>query len=69
MAQRTVEEKIALLRQHEDGVPWSSISDESGVPVRTLGRWAARPLGRWAATYRAAPTSRVLDRPAAPTMA
>ena len=55
MAQRTVEEKLALLRQHENGVPWSRISKESGVPVRTLGRWAA--------TFRAAPTSRGLARP------
>lgn len=54
MAQRTAEEKLALLRQHEDGVPWSRISKESGVPVRTLGRWAA--------TYRATPTSRGLAR-------
>jgi len=55
MAQRTVEEKLALLRQHENGVPWSRISEESGVPVRTLGRWAA--------AFRAAPTSRGLTRP------
>jgi putative transposase len=55
MAQRTVEEKLALLRQHENGVPWSRISEKSGVPVRTLGRWAA--------TFQADPTSRGLARP------
>ena len=54
MAQRSVEEKLALLREHEDGVPWVRIAADSGVPARTLRRWAA--------AYRADPTS--LRRPA-----
>lgn len=55
MAQRTVEEKIALLRQHDDGVPWSRISAESGVPVRTLTRWST--------VHQGDPNSHGLDRP------
>ena len=54
MAQRTPEERLALLRQHDDGVPWTQIATESGVPVRTLARWAAK--------YRAIPTSNGLQR-------
>ncbi|WP_035770120.1 Mu transposase C-terminal domain-containing protein [Arthrobacter castelli] len=54
MAQLTPENKVALLRQHEDGVPWTRISAESGVPLRTLTRWSAK--------YRADPTSRGLGR-------
>jgi putative transposase len=54
MAQRSVEMKLALLREHEDGVPWVRIAEDSGVPARTLRRWAA--------AYRADPTS--LRRPA-----
>ena len=61
MAQRTVEEKLALLRQHDDGVSWNRISEESGVPVRTLGRWAA--------TFHAARHPVDLLVPAAPTQA
>ncbi|MDO5368439.1 Mu transposase C-terminal domain-containing protein [Kocuria sp.] len=55
MAQLTPQEKVMLLRQHEDGVPWTRIAAESGVPLRTLTRWSAK--------YRAAPTSRGLQRP------
>lgn len=47
--------KLALLRQHDNGVPWARISAESGVPVRTLSRWASR--------YRADPSSHALERP------
>lgn len=54
MVQRTPEERLALLRQHDDGVPWTQIATESGVPVRTLARWAAK--------YRAIPTSNGLQR-------
>lgn len=55
MAQRTAEMKLALLRQHDGGVPWARIAAESGVPVRTLTRWSTR--------YRADPSSRALERP------
>lgn len=41
MAQMSPQERLALLRQHQDGVPWTRIAVESGVPVRTLARWAA----------------------------
>ena len=54
MAQRTPEERLALLRQHDGGVPWTRIAAESGVPVRTLSRWAAK--------YGAFPTSNGLQR-------
>ncbi|SEN91806.1 putative transposase [Cryobacterium luteum] len=47
--------KLALLRQHDGGVPWARIAAESGVPVRTLTRWSTR--------YRADPSSRALERP------
>ncbi|WP_354570035.1 helix-turn-helix domain-containing protein [Glaciihabitans sp. UYNi722] len=54
--QRTVETKLALLRQHDDGAPWTRISAESGVPVRTLARWSTQ--------FRADPTfSRVGGSP------
>lgn len=33
---------LSLLRQHDDGAPWSQVSNESGVGVRTLKRWASR---------------------------
>ena len=55
MAQKTAEMKLALLRRHDDGVPWTRITADSGVPVRTLTRWASR--------YRADPSSRALERP------
>ena len=55
MAQRTAEMKLALLRQHDDGVPWTRLTADSGVPVRTLTRWASR--------YRADPSLRALERP------
>lgn len=42
MAQRVSPERLALLRQHDNGVPWTWIAAESGVPVRTLARWAAQ---------------------------
>lgn len=54
MAQFTAEEKITLLRQHDEGVPWTRIAAESGVALRTLTRWSAK--------YRADPTSRGLAR-------
>lgn len=54
MVQLSPQEKLALLRQHEHGVPWTRIAAESGVPVRTLTRWSAQ--------YRADPTSRGLER-------
>lgn len=56
MAQFTSEKKITLLRQHDEGVPWTRIAAESGVALRTLTRWSAK--------YRADPTSRSLTRPA-----
>jgi putative transposase len=49
MAQRSVSEKLALLRQHDDGAPWTRIAAEAGVPLRTLTRWSAK--------YRADPGS------------
>lgn len=55
MAQRNVEDKLALLRQHDDGVPWTRIAADSKVPLRTLTRWSAK--------YRADPTSHGLERP------
>lgn len=55
MAQLTSEEKVALLRQHDDGVPWTRISAETRVPLRTLTRWSAK--------YRTDPTSHGLQRP------
>ncbi|GAB3249265.1 transposase [Arthrobacter pigmenti] len=54
MAQLAPENKVALLRQHEDGVPWTRIAAESGVPLRTLARWSAK--------YRTDPTSHGLQR-------
>lgn len=54
MAQMSPQERLALLRQHQDGVPWTRIAVDSGVPVRTLARWAAQ--------YRADPASRGLQR-------
>jgi putative transposase len=55
MAQWTVEKKLALLRQHdEDGVPWTRLAAASGVPARTLRRWAGK--------YRTDPTSAGLQR-------
>ncbi|WP_253904153.1 Mu transposase C-terminal domain-containing protein [Arthrobacter sp. Br18] len=53
--QRSVQDKLALLRQHDDGVPWTRIAAESGVPLRTLGRWAAK--------HRADSVSEGLHRP------
>ncbi len=55
MGQRSVEDKLALLCQHDDGVPWTRIAAQSGVPLRTLTRWSAQ--------YRADPTSRGVQRP------
>lgn len=56
MAPLTPEKKIALLRQHDEGVPWTRIAAETGVSLRTLTRWSGK--------YRADPTSRGLDRTA-----
>ena len=53
-ARLTSEEKAALLRQHEDGVPWPRLADAAGVPLRTLQRWAA--------AYRVDPTAGGLAR-------
>jgi len=55
VAQRSVEDKLALLRHHDDGVPWTRIAAQSGVPLR--------PMTRWSAQYRADPTSRGVQRP------
>ncbi len=49
-----VSDKIALLRRHDDGVPWTRLAAESGVPLRTLSRWAH--------AYRSDPTSHSLAR-------
>ena len=50
-----VSDKIALLRRHEDdGVPWTRLAAEAGVPLRTLSRWAR--------AYRSDPTSHSLAR-------
>jgi putative transposase len=54
VVQRTVETKLALLRQHDDGTPWTRIAAVSGVPVRTLTRWASKD--------RNDPTSHGLER-------
>ena len=43
MTQWTVQDKLALLRQHEeDGVPWTRLATQSGVAPRTLTRWASK---------------------------
>lgn len=47
-------DELALLRQHDDGAPWARIAAESGVPVRTLTRWASKD--------RSDPTSHGLER-------
>ena len=49
-----VSDKIALLRQHDNGVPWTRLAAESGVSLRTLSRWAR--------AYRADSTSHGLAR-------
>lgn len=55
MAQRRVEDKLELLRQHyESGVPWNRLAAEARVPPRTLSRWAA--------AYRTDPTHSGLKR-------
>lgn len=51
---RCVQDKVDLLRQHDQGVPWTRIAASSGVPLRTLSRWATR--------YRADPSSISLHR-------
>lgn len=55
MAQITGEARLALLRQHDAGVPWTRISAESGVPVRTMTRWSTK--------YQSDPTAHGLQRP------
>ena len=43
MTQWAVPDKLALLRQHEeDGVPWTRLAAQAGVPPRTLTRWAEK---------------------------
>src|SRR5690625_8042016 len=42
MAHLSDRQKAELVRQHQDGVPWTRIAEHSGVAVRTLQRWAAR---------------------------
>jgi putative transposase len=38
----SAEDRAALLRQHlDDGVPLARISDQAGIPLRTLQRWTA----------------------------
>lgn len=54
MVQRSLEDKLALLRQHNDGVPWTRVAAGSGVALRTLSRWSAK--------YRADPGSSGLKR-------
>lgn len=39
MEQLTTQQKIDLLRQHADGVPWTHLARDSGVSARTLQRW------------------------------
>jgi putative transposase len=41
MRQVGAEERVRLVRRHlEDGVPWTQLASEAGVPLRTLHRWA-----------------------------
>ncbi|WP_455133582.1 helix-turn-helix domain-containing protein [Microbacterium aurum] len=42
MAHLSDRQKTELVRQHQDGVPWTRLAEHSGVAVRTLQRWAAR---------------------------
>ena len=42
MAHLSDRQKAELVRQHQDGVPWTRLAEQSGVAVRTLQRWAAR---------------------------
>lgn len=42
MAHLSDRQKAELVRQHQDGVPWTRLAEHSGVAVRTLQRWAAR---------------------------
>lgn len=42
MARLSDRQKAELVRQHQDGVPWTRLAEHSGVAVRTLQRWAAR---------------------------
>ncbi|MHA7210467.1 Mu transposase C-terminal domain-containing protein [Arthrobacter sp. MDT1-65] len=53
MVRRSVQDKIDLLHQHDQGIPWTRIAAESGVPLRTLSRWAT--------SYRADPSSTSLQ--------
>lgn len=55
MVQCSFEDKLALLSQHDDGVPWKRVAVRSGVALRTLTRWSAK--------CRAGPSSRGLKRP------
>lgn len=53
MAQLDDRQKVELVRQHRDGVPWTRIAAHSGISVRTLQRWAARiEAGRLARSTR-----------------
>lgn len=42
MAHLSDRQKAELVRQHQDGVPWTRLAEHSGIAVRTLQRWAAR---------------------------
>lgn len=42
MAHVSDRQKAELVRQHQDGLPWTRLAKHSGVAVRTLQRWAAR---------------------------
>ncbi|MCU1508954.1 MAG: Mu transposase/integrase [Glaciihabitans sp.] len=42
MAHLSDRQKAELVRQQQDGVPWTRLAEHSGVAVRTLQRWAAR---------------------------
>ncbi|WP_258066284.1 helix-turn-helix domain-containing protein [Pseudoclavibacter sp. RFBA6] len=42
MAHLSDRQKAELVRQHQDGVPWTRLAEHAGVAVRTLQRWATR---------------------------
>ncbi|PPG00864.1 resolvase [Pseudoclavibacter sp. RFBI5] len=44
MAHLSDRQKAELVRQHQDGVPWTRFAEHSGVAVRTLRRWAPQCL-------------------------
>ena len=42
MAHLSDRQKTELVRQHQEGVPWTRLAAHSGVAVGTLQRWATR---------------------------